>query len=236
MRKAKQSTAKNVMVLMVQASDHVTGLAGLTLTITSSKDGAAFASIAPTVTDRGSGWYAVALDAGMLDTLGDLALHITGAAADPADLLILVEGGAQDADTSSRMATYVQPTGFLAATFPLTVASTTNITAGTITTVSGNVDGSVGSVTAAVTVGTINANVVNASALAPDAVTEIQSGLATSAALAITTAFIDSEVADIKAQTDQLVFVGGNLNANIKAVNSLAVDGAGTEADPWGPV
>lgn len=44
--------------------------------------------------------------------------------------------GAQlDAAVSSRMATYTQPTGFLAATFPTTVASTTNITAGTITTV-----------------------------------------------------------------------------------------------------
>lgn len=40
-----------------------------------------------------------------------------------------------DATISSRMATYTQPTGFLAATFPGTVASTTNITAGTITTV-----------------------------------------------------------------------------------------------------
>ena len=40
-----------------------------------------------------------------------------------------------DAATSSRMATYTQPAGFLAATFPAgTVANTTNITAGTITT------------------------------------------------------------------------------------------------------
>ena len=39
-----------------------------------------------------------------------------------------------DAAVSSRMATYTQPTGFLAATFPTTVASTTNITGGTITT------------------------------------------------------------------------------------------------------
>ncbi len=36
-----------------------------------------------------------------------------------------------DAAISSRMATYAQPTGFLAATFPTTVASTTNITAAT---------------------------------------------------------------------------------------------------------
>lgn len=41
-----------------------------------------------------------------------------------------------DTTVSSRMATYTQPTGFLAATFPSgTVANTTNITAGTITTV-----------------------------------------------------------------------------------------------------
>ena len=36
-----------------------------------------------------------------------------------------------DATITSRMATYTQPTGFLAATFPATVASTTNITAAT---------------------------------------------------------------------------------------------------------
>lgn len=41
-----------------------------------------------------------------------------------------------DALISSRMGTYTQPTGFLAATFPGgTIANTTNITAGTITTV-----------------------------------------------------------------------------------------------------
>jgi hypothetical protein len=39
-----------------------------------------------------------------------------------------------DAAITSRMATFTQPTGFLAATFPPSVASPTNITAGTITT------------------------------------------------------------------------------------------------------
>jgi len=45
-----------------------------------------------------------------------------------------------DAAVSSRMATYTQPTGFLAATFPGTVASTTNITAATGITVATNSD------------------------------------------------------------------------------------------------
>lgn len=65
-----------------------------------------------------------------------------------------------DATISGRMATYAQPTGFLAATFPATVASTTNITAAT-----------------GITVSSIGANVVNASALAADAVTEIADGI-----------------------------------------------------------
>ncbi len=48
--------------------------------------------------------------------------------------------GRIDVAISTRMATYTQPTGFLAATFPLTVASTTNITAATGITVSTNGD------------------------------------------------------------------------------------------------
>lgn len=104
MRKARQSTAKNVMVLMVDSADHITGKTGLTLTITASKDGAAFESVDPTVTERGNGWYAIALTASHTDALGDLALHITGAAADPADMVLLVEAGATDADVSTRLA------------------------------------------------------------------------------------------------------------------------------------
>lgn len=86
-----KDTARNLMVLMVQSSDHVTGLASLTLTITASKNGAAFASITPTVTDRGSGWYSLALTSSHTDTAGDLCLHITGTSADPLDLRFSVE-------------------------------------------------------------------------------------------------------------------------------------------------
>jgi hypothetical protein len=48
------------------------------------------------------------------------------------------------------------------------------------------------------------ANSVNASALATDAVTEIQSGLATAANLATVAGYLDTEIADIKAKTDNL--------------------------------
>lgn len=89
----KQSTARDKMVLMVDSTDHVTGKTGLTLTIAASKNGAAFASISPTVTERGNGWYSIALTSSHTDTLGDLALHITGTAADPSDPVWQVVAG-----------------------------------------------------------------------------------------------------------------------------------------------
>lgn len=87
MRLLHKSAAANVMVFMTDSTDHVTGKTGLTLTCTLSKDGAAFASISPTVTERGDGWYNIALTAAMTDTEGDLALHITSSGADPTDTL-----------------------------------------------------------------------------------------------------------------------------------------------------
>lgn len=82
----KQSTTRNLMVFLTDSTDHVTGLAGASLTITLSKNGAAFASVTPAVTDRSDGWYNLALTTSHTDTLGDLVLHITAAGADPIDL------------------------------------------------------------------------------------------------------------------------------------------------------
>lgn len=75
------------MVFMTDSTDRVTGKTGLTLTITASKAGAAFASITPTVTERGDGWYSLALTSSHTDTVGDLAIHITSTGADPTDLV-----------------------------------------------------------------------------------------------------------------------------------------------------
>lgn len=90
MRQLYLSAARNVMVFMTQSADHVTGLTGATLTLTASKDGAAFASISPTVTERGNGWYNVALTSSHTDTLGDFVLRATAASADPTDLVCQV--------------------------------------------------------------------------------------------------------------------------------------------------
>ena len=107
MRLLKQSTAANVMVFMTDSADHVTGKTGLTLTITASKDGAAFASISPTVTERGSGWYNLALTTSHTDTLGDLAVHVTASGADPTDFLCRVS--AQVVDDVLPTASYTAP-------------------------------------------------------------------------------------------------------------------------------
>lgn len=95
---------------MADETDHVSGLAGLTLTITASKDSAAFASISPTVTDRGNGWYNLALTTSHTDTVGDLALHITSTGADPTDVVWEVESNdlytasvAQTGDNYARL-------------------------------------------------------------------------------------------------------------------------------------
>lgn len=90
MKTLKQSTAYNLMVLMIDSTDHIAGKTGLTLAITASKNGAAFSSITPIITDRGSGWYNLELTDAHTDTLGDLAIHITGTGADPVDISMQV--------------------------------------------------------------------------------------------------------------------------------------------------
>lgn len=205
MRKAKQSTAKNVMLLMVGAADHITGLAGLTLTITASKDGGAFASISPTVTDRGNGWYSIALTASHTDTLGDLALHVTGASADPSGLVLLVEGGAVDVDTSTRLATagYTAPdNASVAAILVDTAAIDARLP-------SDPADQSVVIAATDAILAAVDTRLPTASYTAPD----------------------NASVTAIKAKTDSLTFTKAlELDANLKSVNSVTVngDGAGT--------
>lgn len=48
--------------------------------------------------------------------------------------------------------------------------------------------------------------------------------------------FVDSEVAAIKAKTDQLTFTVANVvDANIQRVNDVVVTGTGASGDEWGP-
>lgn len=74
-------TYANVPIFMGNASNATQGLAGLTLTVTVSKQGGAFAAGGGTVTDRGNGVYIYTPTAGNLDTLGLLTLRATGTGA-----------------------------------------------------------------------------------------------------------------------------------------------------------
>lgn len=231
MRQLKQSTAANVMVFMTGSADHVTGLTGATLTITASKDGGAFASISPTVTERGNGWYNIALTTAHTDTLGDLALHVTATSADPSDLACRVS--ARVVDDVLPTASYTAPDNATIATIQ---ADTNDIqTRLPAALVGGRMDASVGAMAA---------DVLTAAALAADAVAEIQSGLATLAGQSVIAGYIDTEVAAIQAacvaiqaKTDSLTFtVAGKVDANIKAVNDIAIIGSGIETtDEWRP-
>jgi hypothetical protein len=87
--------------------------------------------------------------------------------------------------------------------------------------VSGRMDSSVGAMAE---------NTLTASALAADAVTEIQSGLAT--AVALTT--VDTVVDAIKAKTDNLTFtVAGQVDANTESMNGAEILGDGSSGNLW---
>lgn len=198
------------------------------------------------------------------------------------DLIAFTFTGTGAIPQTVQVFTTAQPKG------TTTLATPTNITAGTITTVTnltnaptsgdltatmktsvttaataatpvaasvtgnvgGNVTGSVGSVaTGGIAAASFAANAVNAAALAADAVTEIQSGLATAAALATVDGIVDdilvdtadmqpklgtpaglsisADIAAIEAQTDDIGAAGAGLTAlataaSVAALNNLS--------------
>jgi hypothetical protein len=85
-----------------------------------------------------------------------------------------------------------------------------------------------------VTAAAVATGAIDADAIATDAVTEIQSGLATAANLATVAGYIDTEVAAIKAKTDQLTFtVANQVDANAESMNAATILGNGTSGNKW---
>jgi hypothetical protein len=201
------------MVLMVDSTDHVTGKTGLTLTITSSKAGAAFASILPTVTERGNGWYSLALTTAHTDTLGDLALHIIGSAADPADLIMeVVAYNPEDAtalglsridaavstrSTLTQAQIVSDSTPFLGASVAAIKAKTDNLPASPAA-----VGSLMGLADDAITAAKIAAGAITSSE-AP-ALANLDAAVSTRLATAGYTAPANSDITAIKAKTDNL--------------------------------
>jgi len=86
---AQHNTTEPLLFLMVTSADHITGatglISGVSLTVTISKNGAAFAAPAGAVSELGNGWYKVAANSADASTVGPLVLHATGTGCDPTD-------------------------------------------------------------------------------------------------------------------------------------------------------
>ena len=129
-----------------------------------------------------------------------------------------------DATISSRMATYTQPTGFLAATFPTgTVANTTNITAGTITTTT--------NLTNAPTAGDFTATMKTSLSAATPALSSagvqaiwdaLTSNLTTSGSIGKVLAALPGSIWD--------VVLSGHTTSG---TTGAALNAAGSSGDPW---
>lgn len=221
----KQSTAKNLMVFMTQAADHISGAAGLTLTISASKDGGAFATITPTPTERGNGWYSLALTTSHTDTLGDFVLHITGTGADPTDMRFQVVAYDMASSTNLGLSN-------LDAQSSLIKAKTDNLPGSPAA-----VGSAMGLSSGAITTGSFGAGAINAAAIAADAIqaAKIQTGAITNAkfaagaidAAAIGTGAIDADAIASNALTSAKIAAGAitatqapNLDAQVSLIKA----------------
>lgn len=87
----KQSTAYTRMFVMISSTDHISPATGQTVSVNLSKAGATGAAAGGSVSEVDSthmpGWYKIALTTTDTNTLGDLAYHCTGSAADPTDFV-----------------------------------------------------------------------------------------------------------------------------------------------------
>lgn len=98
MRELEQGVAANVMLFIGDPADPAgAGKASLTLsgTVTLKKDGSGFASISPTITDRGNGFYEIALTASHTDTVGDLVLRAAPTGGLPGERVVTVAANPQ---------------------------------------------------------------------------------------------------------------------------------------------
>lgn len=84
MRVRQQSTATyHVPIYMVSSTDHITPQTGKTVSVTLSKNSAAFGAAAGAVTEVSSGVYKLAANATDTDTLGSLVVLATATGCDP---------------------------------------------------------------------------------------------------------------------------------------------------------
>lgn len=221
MLQVKQSSAvAHFMFLMVDSSDHVTGKTGLTPTVTISKNAAAFASPSGAVTEVSGGWYKLAANATDSNTLGVLALHATGTGADPTDM-ILANIVAYDPQDTVRLGLTAMPNVASGSAGALLVAGTGTAA---LNVSSGNVAGSVASVSGAV--GSVTSG-VNAVQLAGQTITAA-TGVTFPASVASPTNITAGTITTVTNLTNAPT--SGDLTATMKAsINAEVVDALATD-------
>jgi len=191
----KDTATYPIVFFMADSTDHISGKASLSPTVTLSKNGAAFGAAAGAVTEIGNGFYKVAGNATDSNTLGSLILHAEATGADDTDMILAVvthnpydvaEPGDEMLLTSAydaaKTASQAGDAMTLTAAYDkakddvLTPLAVVDGVADAIKLKTDLIPASPAAIGSAMT---LAADSVNASALAADAVTEIQSGLAT---------------------------------------------------------
>jgi len=238
MQTLKLSTADDVRFTM-RSSTTGALLAGLTVFVVSlcKKGGTSHATITPTITDLGGGLYNMALTTAHTNTLGIATIIVTSTGAmTNADIAVdvvavdrndAVAGGMSNLDaamtsraSAAALATVQADTDDIQARLPAAL-------------VGGRISADVGSMAAnVITAAAIATNAIDADALATDAVTELQAGLATAAALVTTQADTDdiqTRLTTLQADTDDIqarlpaALVGGKIAADVGSWLGTAV-------------
>jgi len=202
---------------------------GLSPTVRRCIDGTFAAGDGTVTEDTGTGGYKYAMS--QADTNGnDIQFWFTATGAIPVCVNIVTtaanptDGAALgltnlDATITSRMATYTQPTGFLAASFPTDPADESLVIAATDAIMT-----------------RIGAAGAGLTALGDVRLAYLDVGISTRLATAGYTAPDNTNISAIKAKTDGLSFtIAGQLDANIQYVNDVLVNGNGSSGTPWGP-
>jgi len=240
----KQSTAVDVLIgPFVDLTDGATAEEGESPTVLLSKNGQALAAkhddTTPTHDD--AGYYNCELDTTDTNTVGDLvlvveksatalpvrhrfqvieeaiydALYAASAAAFDANADVTVGAIAAGAIDAAAIADNAIDAGAIAAnaidfaTFAADCKTGTGLKA--------NVE-------------SVSADAITAAAIAADAGTELGTAVWATAARTLTAA---TNITSTDAKVP--ITAGGYVSADVKAINAVAVDGAGTALDPWGP-
>ena len=191
LRSILQNSTAGFYIFASDSTTPTSGKTGLTITTTLSKVGGTANSVSPTITEIGNGLYWVAPIAAHRNTLGEIAWQFsaTGAIIAPR-LEKVVAVNDQTARFGASDGTGVT----LAADQEV---NTTKWGGTAVASANVLIDG-------AITAAKIATDAITAEKVASDAVTEIQSGLASQTSVDTLASYVDTEVAAIKAKTDNL--------------------------------